>query len=212
MKKPRLKRILAGLVQHLVAAGILLAVAGILLNSYIEVDTIDGTKSYRIFPVNNRQEFEESEVYLALFRGAVRDIAQLVAIKDLFETDGVLDLSKAIDVTEYADKIGADQECSASAVYNLDDLIKWGKYGVECPNHIMSISEFVNYFGYIIYPENYTLDEYEQLCFDGFYRLGEDTLNTGEIQLGVDGLTPEGAEPAYYGKSVEEVAVITEKI
>ncbi|MDE5591232.1 MAG: hypothetical protein K2J60_19160, partial [Acetatifactor sp.] len=168
MKKPRLKRILAGLVQHLVAAGILLAVAGILLNSYIEVDTIDGTKSYRIFPVNNRQEFEESEVYLALFRGAVRDITQLVAIKDLFETDGVLDLSKEIDVTEYAEKIGADQECSVSAVYNLDDLIKWGKYGVECPNQIMNISEFVNYFGYIIYPENYTLDEYEQLCFDGF--------------------------------------------
>lgn len=212
MKKPRLKRILAGLVQHLVAAGILLAVAGILLNSYIEVDTIDGTKSYRIFPVNNRQEFEESEVYLALFRGAVHDIAQLVAIKDLFETDGVLDLLKEIDVTEYADKIGADQECSVSAIYNLDDLIKWGKYGVECPNQIMSISEFVNYFGYIIYPENYTLDEYEQLCFDGFYRLGADTLDTGEIPLGVDGLPLEGAEPAYYGKSVEEVTVIAEKI
>lgn len=212
MKKPRLKRILAGLVQHLVAAGILLAVAGILLNSYIEVDTIDGAKSYRIFPVNNRQEFEESEVYLGLFRGAVRDITQLVAIKDLFETDGVLDLSKEIDVTEYADKIGVDQECSVSAVYNLEDLIKWGKYGVESPDHIMSISEFVNYFGYIAYPENYTLDEYGDLCFDGFYRLGKNTLDTGEMPLGIDGLPLEEAQPAYYGKSAEEVAVIIEKI
>lgn len=212
MKKPKLKRILFGLLQHLVAAGILLAIAGILLNSYIEMEAIDGTKIYRIFPVNDRQEFEESEVYHDLFQNAVYDITQLVAIRDLFETDGVLDPLKKIDTTEYADKIGEDQGCSISAVYNLDDLIKWGKYGVECPNHIMSISEFVNYFGYIIYPENYTLDEYDDLCFDGFYRLGKNTLDTGEMPLGADGLPLEDAEPAYYGKSAEEVAVIAEKI
>ncbi|MCM1058146.1 MAG: HAMP domain-containing histidine kinase [Firmicutes bacterium] len=212
MKKPKIKRILAGLVQHLVAAGILLAVAGILLNSYIEVDTIDGTKSYRVFPVNSRQEFEESEVYLALFRSAVHDITQLVAIKDLFETDGVLDPLKKINVTEYAAKIGVDQGCLVSAVYDLDDLIKWGKYGVSDTKHIMSISDFVNYFGDIIYPENFTLDEYQQLCFDGFYRRGEDTLGTGEVPFGADGLPVEGAEPAYYGKSAEEVAAISDKI
>lgn len=212
MKKPRLKRILAGLVQHLVAAGILLAIAGILLNSYIEVDTIDGPESYRIFPVNNRQEFEESEVYLALFRSAVRDITQLVAIKDLFETEGVLDPLKKIDTTEYAEKIGVNQGCSVTAVYDLDDLIKWGKYGVRCPNHVMSIAETVNYFGYLIYPENYTLDEYGYLCFDGFYRIGKDTLDTGEIPLGIDGLPVEGAEPADYGKSIEEVQAIAENI
>lgn len=212
MKKPRLKRILAGLLQHLVAAGILLAVAGILLNSYIEVDTIDGTKNYRIFPVSKGQEFEESEVYLALFRSAVRDITQLVAIKDLFETDGVLDPLKKIDTTEYAEKIGVNQGCSVTAVYDLDDLIKWGKYGVRCPNHVMSISEMVNYFGYLIYPENYTLDEYGDLCFDGFYRIGRDTPDTGEIPLGADGLPVEGAVPAGYGKSVEEVQAIAENI
>lgn len=212
MKKPRLKRILAGLVQHLVAAGILLAVAGILLNSYIEVDTIDGAKSYRIFPVDNKQEFEESEVYLALFRNAVRDITQLVAIKDLFETEGVLDPLKKIDATEYAEKIGKNQGCSVTAVYDLDDLIKWGKYGTRCPDHVMSISETVNYFGYIIYPENFTLDEYGQLCFDGFYRIGEDTLDTGEVPSGIDGLPVPEAEPASYGKSIEEVQLIAEKI
>lgn len=212
MKKPRLKRILMGLAQHLIAAGILLAAAGILLNSYIEVDTIDGTKSYRIFPVNDRQEFEESEVYLALFRSAVRDITQLVAIKDIFETDGALDPLKKIDVTEYAEKIGTDQGCTVTAVYDLDDLIKWGKYGVRCPNHVMSISETVNYFGYLVYPENFTLDEYGYLCFDGFYRIGEATPDTGEIPLGLDGLPVEGAEPADYGKSVEEVQAIAEKI
>lgn len=212
MKKPGIKRILIGLAQHLVAAGILLAVAGIMLNSYIEMDAIDGKKIYRIFPVNNRQEFEESEVYHDLFRNAIQDITQLVAIKDVFETNGMFDPLKKIDVTEYAGKIGADKGGSVSAVYDLDDLIRWGKHGVSYTNHTMSISNFVNNFGYIIYPENYSLDEYEQLCFDGFYRRGEDTPETGMVPSGEDGLPVEGGVPAYYGKSEEELAVIKEEI
>lgn len=212
MKKPTLKKIIIGLAQHLLAAGILLAVAGVLLNSYIEVDSIDGTHVYKIFPINSGQEFEESEVYHDLFRNAVSDIAQLVVIKGQLETNDIFDQTKNIDITEYAQKTGADDGCSITAVYELDDLIKWGKYGIEYTNRIMSISEFVNYFGYVVYPENFTLDEYGQLCFDGFYRLGEDTLATGELPYNAEGEPVEGAEAAYYGKSLEEVSVIWEKM
>lgn len=209
MKKLTLKRVLLGLVQHLLAAGAMLAVAGLLLNSYIEVESIDGTQVYKVFPVDGKQEFEESDVYHDLFRNAVSDITQLVVIKEQLETNDVFDPKKQIDTTKYAEKIGADKGCSVSAVYELDDLIKWGKYGIEYTNRIMSISEFVNYFGYVIYPENFTLDEYGQLSFDGFYRLGENTPDTGAPQSG------EGTDPAMtvsYGKSAEEVAVIAEKM
>jgi len=212
MKKPTRKRILVGLAQHLVAAGISLAIAGVLLNSYIEVENIDGTKLYKVFPVNNDQEFEDSDIFQDLFRSAVYDITQLVVVKGLFETDGVLDPVKQIDATEYAGKIGVDQACPLSAVYELDDLIKWGKYGVEYTNRIMTLSEFVNYFGYIIYPENYTLDEYGQICFDDYYRVGEGTPDTGEDIVGEDGLPVEGTEPVSYGKSIEEVSVIWEEM
>ncbi|MCM1189332.1 MAG: HAMP domain-containing histidine kinase [bacterium] len=212
MRKINWKRFVAGLAQHLVAAGILLAVAGIVLNSYIRVDSIDGTRMYRVFPADSGLEFEESEVYHDLFRNAVSDITQLVMIKSQLETDGVFDPTKIIDVTEYAGKIGADGGCRVSVAYELDDLIKWGRYGVEYTNRIMSISDFVNYFGYVIYPENYTLDEYEQLCFDGFFRVGDDTLPTGEYPTDAEGNIPEGAEAAYYGKSWEEVEFIREKM
>lgn len=209
MKKLRLKRVLVGLAQHLLAAGAMLAVAGLLLNSYIEVESIDGTRFYKVFPVDGRQEFEESDVYHDLFRNAVSDITQLVVIKEQLETNDVFDPKKRIDTTEYAKKIGADDGCSISAVYELDDLIKWGKYGVEYTNRIMTISEFVNYFGYVIYPENFTLDEYGQLSFDGFYRLGENTPDTGTPLMNEDADT---AVTADYGKSMEEVAVISEKM
>lgn len=210
MKKPGIKRVLVGLSQYLVAAGILLAAAWILLNSYIEVEDVGGSKNYRVFPVSSSLEFEESEVYHDLFRTAVSDIIQLVVIRDLFETDGRFDPVKQIDVTEYAARIGEGEDCAITAVYDLDDLIKWGKYGTTLTKHIMNIHEFVNYFGDVIYPENFGFDEYDQLCFEGFYRLGKDTLDTGEVPLGPDGLPVEGAEPAYYGKSLEELAAVKE--
>lgn len=212
MKKRKWKRVLAGLAQHLVAAGILLAVAGLLLNSYIEVESIDGPQVYKIFPADGGVEFEESSVYHELFRNAVSDITQLVMIKDQLETDGVFSPAKKIDVTEYARKTGVDNGCLVTAVYELDDLIKWGKYGIEYTNRIMSMTEFVNFFGEVIYPENFALDEYGQLCFDGFYRVGEDSLPTGYFPVDEQGNVPEGAEAVSYGKSMEEIAVVWEKM
>ena len=171
MKKNTLKRIGIGLLQHFLAAVILLAVAGILLNSYIEVESIDGPQVYQIYPFSTDHEFEESEVFHDLFRNAVSDITQLVMLKGELETDGVFDSSKHIDVTEYAAKTGVSDECSLTVVYELDDLIKWGKYGVEYTNRVMSMSEFVNYFGDVIHIENFGLDEYGQLRFIAFNKV-----------------------------------------
>lgn len=174
MKKATLKRIGIGLLQHFLAAVIFIAVAGLLLNSYVEVESIDGTLVYQIFPFDSDQEFEESEVFHNLFRNAVSDITQLVMIKGQLETDGVFDPTKKVDVTAYAAKTGEDNECPVTAVYELDDMIKWGKYGVEKSSRILSMSEFVNYFGDVIFIENFRLDEYGQLRFAGFHKVGEE--------------------------------------
>ncbi len=208
MKKFKLKRAIIGFVQHLLAAGTLLAVAGVLLNSYIEVESIDGVRNYKVFSLDGNKEFEESEVYHDLFRSAVSDITQLVAIKEQMETNGVFDPKKHIDATEFAGEIGEDNGCPISAVYELDDLIKWGKYGIKCTTNILSISEFVNYFGEVIYPENFTLDEYGQLCFDNFYRIGDETPETGAVQADASGVT----EVVGYGKTIEEVNVVIQKL
>ncbi|MCI8787545.1 MAG: HAMP domain-containing histidine kinase [Lachnospiraceae bacterium] len=205
MKKSTLKRLGLGLLQHLLAAGVLFAVAGLLLNSYIAVESIDGTKVYNIFPMDAGMEFEESEVYYDLFRNAVSDITQLVALKRQLETDGVFDSEKRIDVTEYASEIGEDSGCAVTAVYTLDDIIKWGKSGVEYTKRFMSMSEFINYFGYCIYPENFTVDSFGQLVFDGFYR-----VDTGEGAE--DSEESETTNMPSDGKSPEELAEISEKL
>lgn len=185
MKKPTLKRIAIGMLQHVLAAALMVAVAGLLLNSYIAVDSINGTRVYRILSVDVGQEFEDSAIYNDLFQNAVSDITQLVVIKGRLETNDVFDPAKHIDVTAYAGQLGKDRGCDITAVYELDDLIKWGKRGVEYNDRIMSMSDFVNYFGYCIYPENFTLDEYGQIVFADFNKVTEEpsreeTPGTGE--------------------------------
>lgn len=206
MKKSTLKRLGLELLQHLLAAGILFAVAGLLLNSYIAVDSIDGTKVYKIFPMDAGMEFEESEIYHDLFRNAVSDITQLVALKRQLETEGVFDPEKRIDVTKYAGEIGQESGCAVTAVYTLDDIVKWGKSGVEYTDRFMSMSEFINYFGYCIYPENFALDRNGQLFFDGFNR-----VDLGEEEGGQEE-PDETADATNSGKSAEELAEISDKL
>lgn len=216
MKKPKRKRFFITAVQQLMAAGIFVAIGILILNSNIKVESIDGTRVYKILPTKNGEEFEDSEVYQDLFRNTVSDIIQYASIRELLETDGVFDPSKEISVTDYAVRIGADKGCAITAIYPLDDLIKWGKYGVGYQKRLMRMSEFINFFGYCIYPENFTLDEYGQLCFDGFYRLGKDSLDTGEFPISPTDENTQGEdvvyEPAYYGKSIEEVEIVRKEL
>ncbi len=211
MKRIIVKRLSLGILQHILAACMTLALGGLLLNSYIAVDSIDGRQIYEIFPVDVGVEFEESEIYHDLFRSAVSDITQLVAIKDKLETNGVLDPSKRIDVTKYAAQIGEDQDCAVTVEYELDNLIKWGKAGVEYTNRFMSMSEFVSYFGNCIYPENFTLNEYGELCFDDFYHVGDETPEEGSENEGNGEMQTQETQ-SLHGKTEEEIAMLSERL
>lgn len=206
-KKSGLKRFAIGLAQHLLAAAAMVAVAGLLLNAYITVESIDGMQTYKVFSTNMGPEFEESDVYHDLFRNAVSDITQLVVIKEQLETDEIFDSTKKIDVTEYVKKIGQDSDCPVTAVYELDELIRWGKYGVNYTTSSMSMTEFVEYFGYVLFPENFALDEYGQLCFDGFHRIEQE-----EIAADPEAEGEKLSEEGHYGKSEEELAMLSEML
>lgn len=211
MRKFPLKKFLIHLLQHFLAIGIFLAVAGLLLHSYVSVNSIDGTRVYKLLTTISSDEFEESEIYHDLFQNTVSDITQLVAISGQLETNGKFDPLKRINISDYAAKIDQNSKCDIAVDYELDKLIRWGKYGIEYTKKTMSLDEFVNYFGDCIFPENFTVSEYDELKFDGFYRMGKNTLNTGEIPIGPNG-EYNNEPPAYYGKSVEEVTAITEKM
>lgn len=168
MERHTLRRLALGFLQHLLAMCIMAALAAILFHSYLTVQTMDGPTTYALAPLDSEPEFEDSDLFQNIFQTAVADITRLVVIKGQLETGGEFDSSKLIDVTEYANRKGNGNDCPVTAVYELEDLIKWGKYGVEYTNRAMSMSDFVNYFGPATSPYNFELKDGE-LTFIGFY-------------------------------------------
>lgn len=216
MKRSTLKRLGLNLIQHLLMAGILTIIAGLVLNSYFAVESVDGPKIYNILPSNTEEGFEESELYRDLFQSAVSDIIQLAFIRDMLEDNGKLDSSKKIDVTAYAKLLGKDQGCRATVIYELDDIIKWGRHGLEYRDAIMNMSEFVNFFGYCLFPENFNFDEYGQLVFDDFYRV-ENRADGSEAVPQEPAADPQEPpadllEETGSGKSREELELLSQSL
>ena len=165
MRKPTLKRLALGLVQQTAALLLMVAIAAILFNSYLAVDTADGAKVYELSPLDAETEFEDSVIFHDLFQSSVSDIIQLMVIKGQMETNGSFDPYKYIGITEFVSGKTGSADCPVTAVYELEDLIKWGKYGVEYTDRIMSMSDFVNYFGSVNQNSNFRLDADGQLVF-----------------------------------------------
>ena len=165
MRRPTLKRLMLGLVQQTAALLLLVAIAAVLFNSYLAVDTADGTKVYELSPLDAETEFEDSVIFHDLFQSSVSDIIQLMVIKGQMETNGSFDPHKHVDITEFVSGKTGGADCPVTAVYELEDLIKWGKYGAEYTDRIMSMSDFVNYFGPIDLESNFRVDADGQLVF-----------------------------------------------
>ncbi|MCM1569874.1 MAG: HAMP domain-containing histidine kinase [Roseburia sp.] len=174
MKHPTWKRVRLEFGQHMIALGFMVILAGVLFNSYLSAGSMNGPRTYYLNPLIAPSEFEDSDIFGEIFQTAVADITRLVVIKGQMETDGQFDPHKYIDVTKYASRKGAGNNCPITVFYELDDLIKWGKYGLEYTNRAMSMSDFVNYFGPCVEPENFMLDDNGQLYFVGFLKQPED--------------------------------------
>lgn len=182
MKKPTLNRMGLGLAQHMLAAIIMMIIAAIIFNSYVSVRSMNETKIYRVNFYGSETVFEESDLFHNILETAVSDITRLVIIKAQMETNGEFDPARKIDVTEYVNRQGNGNACPITAVYQLDDLIKWGKNGVEYSMRPWSFSDFVNYYGVATDPVNFALDEYGELYFIGFHSSNVSAENSVELE------------------------------
>lgn len=165
------KRLGLGLIQHMLAALILLFLAMVLFHSFMTVYTMNGQKTYSLDPMSQETSFDESDVFQDLFQTAVSDVIQLVIIRDQLETKGEFDPSKKIDVTAFMNRYGVAgmDYGTVTACYELEDLIKWVRYGgLDYKNRVMSLSDFVNYYGQACIPENFDIDSNGNLYFKGY--------------------------------------------
>lgn len=136
--------------QQLAAIGISIMIAIIMLNSHMVTENLFGEQiDYKVSLFDSAGSFENSALFSDMFRNTIQDITSLSVIKSQLETDGAFDGSKKINVTEFVNKRNKRSTFDISAVYRLDDLIKWGKYGVELQEvNFQSKFDFLIYFGY----------------------------------------------------------------
>lgn len=143
------RRFLPVLLQHLAALGAAMMIGVIYLNSNFLIENMYTDRVvYSINLLEDSEEFEDSDIFADMFRNAINDITRLAVIKGQLETDGEFDGNKLIDVTSYVNRKTQQSTCPITAVYYLDDLIRWGKYGVEMQDtRFQSKAEFLSYFG-----------------------------------------------------------------
>ncbi len=202
MKKINWRRGWPAFLQHCIFMCIMLLIAGILFNSFITVQTGQGTKTYELDPLDAGDKFEETELYHTIFTNAIGEIINLVVLKEEMETEGYFNPDKLINVSEYVNRKVPGAAYEVTAFYRLEDLIKWGKYGVVYTERIMNKKEFMEYFPLVYSVDNFGVDEFGQLYFKGFH--GEQKSRIIEEETSEERYAREAALAALLEATPEE--------
>lgn len=115
----------------LLASTVILAILFV-EDSTMRVEYGNETKEYFI-PFYNRDtvKYEDSELFEYLYKSSMEDIIRMCVIKNQMETNGSYDAKKEIDITAFANRNSVVYDSSVTAVYYLEDLIKWGNKGFD---------------------------------------------------------------------------------
>ena len=75
----------------------------------------------------SQQPFEESQEFNYMVENYMDDVLMQIRLENLFETDGMMNRNKEIDVMEYSKNDTANGENVSGIAYSLEELINWGE-------------------------------------------------------------------------------------
>lgn len=116
---------------------LLLASVAVLAILFVEDSTMrvrygNETREYFIpFYSRDNVNYEDSELFEYLYRSSMEDIVRMCVIKNQMETNGAYDAKKEIDITAFANRNSIVYDSSVTAIYTLEDMIKWGNKGFD---------------------------------------------------------------------------------
>lgn len=102
--------------------------------------------NFRAYP-NPGEPFEESKLFNEILDCAMMDVIRCGAVQSQMETDGAFDGEKLVDVTAYNHRGGVLPERYLTAVYRLEDLLKWQQYGFEYQSRDMTGAQAAAFLG-----------------------------------------------------------------
>ena len=193
MKKRKTRRTFLGVLQHFCGFVVAILVSLVCLNSFVLVENMYGEKvGYDIKPLQAGEDFSSSPAFNDMFRGSIEDITRLAVIMGQLETNGEFDGNKKISVTDYVNRKTLKSKCPVTAVYDLEELIKWGKYGVEFQEvRFEGKRSFLNYFGVNTINELGTM-------------IGEDYVSNRSKEMNYSALADTKTESVYSSELLEE--------
>lgn len=75
----------------------------------------------------SQQPFEESQEFNYMVENYMDDVLTQIRLENLFETEGMMNRNKEIDVMEYSKNDTANGENVSGIAYSLEELINWGE-------------------------------------------------------------------------------------
>ncbi|MBQ7358624.1 MAG: HAMP domain-containing histidine kinase [Lachnospiraceae bacterium] len=148
---PGVIRIMLLCVQHLCAAFMAVMLAYMVLSiGIVGKGLVSGERYYTLNPFENANSFEESSTFYNIFEDYTEKVALGSVISSQFGTTGEIEGTTPIDIVVYANrKNGLKEQASLSATYKLDDLLKWGMYGITYETYNIESLEDI----YRVFPE-----------------------------------------------------------
>ncbi len=133
------------ILQHLSLAAMAVSVFIVAIGSTVRVEGFRSQYGFNMYSMNQRQQYEDSELFDNIFGYAVADIIRHGVVSSQLESEGEFDGGKVIDVTAYNYRDNGLPERYVTANYYLEDLLKWQNYGFEWTGTEMTAAQARNF-------------------------------------------------------------------
>ncbi len=133
------------IIQHFLAAFIVLILIFSMMGTDITIDGVDGEISYPIRDADRARVYEESYLFNNILGNNISQVLRLVAQRSQLETGGEYDGNKVIDVTAYVNRGSVMLGGYITAHYKLSDLLKWAQNGFETERKHMTAEECADF-------------------------------------------------------------------
>ncbi len=119
------------LLQHVIAAFIAFVIAYSIVGTSVMIQGINGYYSYNLYESDRNRNYEDSYLFNNILGNNISDVLGHVAVRTQLESAGVYDGKKKIDVTAYVNRGANLSSDYVTAVYYLNDLLKWAQSGFQ---------------------------------------------------------------------------------
>ena len=99
----------------------------LLITNLLSLMNLAGSTDLPSLWTMSQQPFEESQEFNYMVENYMDDVLTQIRLENLFETDGMMNRNKEIDVMEYSKNDTANGENVSGIAYSLEELINWGE-------------------------------------------------------------------------------------